>query len=98
SRTPAHLHHRGVPSSREVDRAWWGAAGARAMISKSTVKILLAVTLPFLFVKLGMPLLDPDEGFYAAIPLEMLRGGDWLVPRLNGLPCIEKPPLYFWLT
>ena len=68
------------------------------MISKSTVKILLAVSLPFLFVKLGMPFLDPDEGFYASIALEMLKSGDWLVPRLNGLPCVEKPPLYFWLT
>ena len=68
------------------------------MISKSTVKILLAVSLLFLFVKLGMPFLDPDEGFYASIALEMLKSGDWLVPRLNGLPCVEKPPLYFWLT
>src|SRR5258706_12684274 len=45
-----------------------------------------------------MPLLDPDEGLYATIALEMLKGGDWLVPRLNGLPYVEKPPLYFWLT
>src|SRR5439155_1362823 len=22
----------------------------------------------------------------------------WLLPRRNGLPCVEKPPLYFWLT
>jgi len=60
--------------------------------------LLLALSLPFLFVKLGMPLLDPDEGLYAAIAQEMLSRGDWVIPHVNGLPYLEKPPLYFWLT
>ncbi len=25
-------------------------------------------------------------------------GGDWIVPHLNGLDYIEKPPLQFWAT
>src|SRR5881296_2127946 len=60
--------------------------------------VLLALSLPFLFAKLGMPLLDPDEGLYATIAQEMLSGGDWVIPHVNGLPYMEKPPLYFWLT
>src|SRR5262245_37636732 len=56
------------------------------------------VSVPFLFVKLGMPFLDPDEGLYATIALEMARDGDWVMPHANGLPYLEKPPLYFWLT
>ena len=60
--------------------------------------LLLIVSAPFLFVKLGMPFLDPDEGLYATIALEMVRGGDWVLPHANGLPYLEKPPLYFWLT
>ncbi len=60
--------------------------------------LLLAVSLPFLFAHLGFPLLDPDEGLYASIPREMLVGHDWVVPHVNGIPYIEKPPLYFWLT
>jgi 4-amino-4-deoxy-L-arabinose transferase-like glycosyltransferase len=39
----------------------------------------------------------PDEGRYTDIARWMLVGGDWLIPRLNGLPFIQKPPLYFWL-
>src|SRR6266849_984515 len=62
------------------------------------VTILLALSIPFLFVKLGMPFLDPDEGLYATIAQEMLNGGDWVVPHVNRLPYMEKPPLYFWLT
>jgi Dolichyl-phosphate-mannose-protein mannosyltransferase len=68
------------------------------MIPKSVMYILLALGLLFFLPKLGMPLLDPDEGLYADIAREMLARGDWIVPHVNGLPYLEKPPLYFWLT
>ena len=44
------------------------------------------------------PLYDPDEGRYAEIPREMMNGGDWVIPRLNALVYLEKPPLQYWLT
>jgi 4-amino-4-deoxy-L-arabinose transferase-like glycosyltransferase len=43
------------------------------------------------------PLAVPDEGRYTDIARWMVLSGDWLIPRLNGLPFIQKPPLYFWL-
>ncbi|HSV72567.1 MAG TPA: glycosyltransferase family 39 protein [Chthonomonadales bacterium] len=39
---------------------------------------------------------DLDEGLYAASAREMLLTGDWVTPRVNGVPFFEKPPLAYW--
>jgi len=44
------------------------------------------------------PLMAPDEGRYGGVALAMLRSGDWLVPRLDGLPFFHKPPLFYWIA
>jgi 4-amino-4-deoxy-L-arabinose transferase-like glycosyltransferase len=49
----------------------------------------------------GYGILDNNEGLYAEIPREMLASHDWrqwVIPHLNGLPYMEKPPLLYWLT
>lgn len=45
--------------------------------------------------------LNNNEGLYAQIPQDMLHNIDlthWIIPHLNGLPYMEKPPLLYWLT
>jgi 4-amino-4-deoxy-L-arabinose transferase-like glycosyltransferase len=46
---------------------------------------------------------NPDEGRYAAASLEMAQpfdgsASDWVVPRLNTIPRLNKPPLVYWLA
>lgn len=43
------------------------------------------------------PYLIPSEARYIEIPRQMLATGDWLTPRINGVPYFEKPPLFYWL-
>lgn len=43
------------------------------------------------------PLAVPDEGRYGEIGRWMLVSGDWLTPRLNGIPFFHKPPYLHWL-
>lgn len=43
-------------------------------------------------------LFDLDEGGYAEIAREMLILDDWVIPRLNFVRLLDKPPLLYWLT
>ena len=43
------------------------------------------------------PLALPDEGRYAEVGRWMAVSGDWLTPRLDGIPFFHKPPLLYWL-
>ena len=54
-----------------------------------------AMALPLLI--LGTPLIEIDDARYAEVPRAMAASGDWIMPRLNAMPYIEKPPLWYWL-
>ncbi len=42
-------------------------------------------------------LVDETPPLFAAASRAMGRTGDWLTPRVNGLPRFDKPPLVYWL-
>lgn len=64
-----------------------------------TLPIKLSLISVWLFVCATVRFLSiPDEGRYADISRHMFESGDWLVPRLDGLPFIHKPPMLHWLS
>ena len=58
---------------------------------------LAALWLLLLVMAAWRPLAVPDEGRYGEVGRWMLQSGDWLTPRLNGLPFFHKPPYVYWL-
>jgi len=69
--------------------AWW--------TSPRPLWIIVALFAWLLATAWMRPLMAPDEGRYGGVALAMLRSGDWLVPRLDGLPFFHKPPLFYWI-
>jgi 4-amino-4-deoxy-L-arabinose transferase-like glycosyltransferase len=40
----------------------------------------------------------PDESRYAEVARQILVRHDWTTPWLNGLPYLDKPPLFYWVA
>lgn len=73
-----------------------GAATSRDVI----VDIAWLVGLALVLMGTGFGLRDPwpaDEPRFALIARDMLRSGDWMIPRIGGDLYGDKPPLYFWM-
>jgi len=60
--------------------------------------LLAVVTALIMLPNLSYPLIEPDETRYAQIALEINKSNDWITPRLDGKPYLDKPPLMYWLT
>ncbi len=70
------------------------AATSRTLLATAMVMALALA----LVAGLDHPIQNLNEGLYARIAQEMLERGSWIVPTLDGVPYLEKPPLMYWLT
>lgn len=71
-------------------------------LKRARYRLVLACTLAIglvLFMwQLGSTgLVDETPPLFAASARSMTETGDWLIPRVNGLPRYDKPPLVYWL-
>src|SRR6266403_1608340 len=70
----------------------------RVLASGGRVPLLLGVSATLLFFNLGTRVLATnDEARFPVLARDILREGHWLLPRLDGLPHLNKPPLHAWL-
>ena len=79
-----------------------GGGGVQNVPSTNPRRALIlraAVAAGILLLRLGRAeLFNPDEPREAELAREMLVSGDHVVPRLNGVPFLEKPPLFYWMV
>jgi len=87
---------RDTPTAAGAVSAWAGAVVDLA--ARRPVLFVLAVVavlyLPWLE---AAPISGSIEGHRLVAAREMLRSGDWVVPRLNGEVYLAKPPFQYWL-
>lgn len=67
-------------------------------MKREALYLCLAFVFTYLLGTLVLPMTEPDEGRYNAIPYEMNKNSDYIVPTLNEVPYLEKPPLHYYLT
>ncbi len=95
---PVHWPVVAAPNPDHADRAAAAGTplttgGAREVIA---VSALAAAVFFFNLWRYGF--WEPDEARYAEIAREMVQGGSFLIPHLNYVIYVEKPPLLYWLT
>lgn len=66
--------------------AWW-----------QIVWMLLLIFFAFFYGIGSYAIADMNEGLYAEVAREMLLTKDFIIPHLNFVPYLEKPPLLYWL-
>jgi 4-amino-4-deoxy-L-arabinose transferase-like glycosyltransferase len=74
-------------------------------VRRSTFDVRICIQLSIILItglfiygfRLGDSPLDRTEPFRALVAHQMVKGGDWLVPRLYGEVYLRKPPLIYWI-
>lgn len=62
------------------------------------LSLVLAGSIPLLFFDFGRRFLATnDETRFPLLARDILAHGHWLLPQLNGIQYLSKPPLYAWL-
>ena len=73
-----------------------GRASSRDVL----LDVCYLIALALLLMATGLGLRDPwpaDEPRFALVAQDMLRSGDWLIPRVGGDLYADKPPVFFWM-
>jgi len=69
-----------------------------AILDRKTWLLVFAALFLVLLPGINHGVWRPDEPYMVGICSEMARTHDFAVPKLNGHPFLEKPPLYYWVA
>ena len=87
-----------VDASEFIPKTESSSANRYLSILSHPLLWVFLVSLPYYLLGVrGLALMDNDA-MYPQIAGEMLHSGDWITPRLDGVPHFDKPPLVYWLN
>jgi 4-amino-4-deoxy-L-arabinose transferase-like glycosyltransferase len=93
------IYHYKMDSIREISAA---SPLARDMTKRPAVfalPLLIGLFAAYLLPgMIGPEPWKPDEPYFFGMVLQLLQGGDWIIPTLGGEPFMEKPPLLMWVA
>ena len=69
-----------------------------ALARRPLVPLMIFAVTVLLWHLGGYGLWESTEARYAEIAARMVRSGDWLTPRFNGIAHFDKPPLAYWAS
>jgi 4-amino-4-deoxy-L-arabinose transferase len=69
-----------------------------ALARRPLVPLLVLATALLLWHLGAYGLWESTEARYAEIAARMVRSGDWITPRLNGIAHFDKPPFAYWAS
>lgn len=95
-----HLHPSLRSAAVETD-ALPADAGPATLASTRAGGILVALTIAGLYLGVGVAdhaIWSPSEPAFAGVVWELSTGSGLLVPHINGMAYLEKPPLSYWLA
>ena len=88
----ARIEHRASVGTNRTAMRWLRVETLAAPI------VLIIAALMFFFHLGAYGFWEPDEARYGEIAHEMIELRDFIVPHLNYVAYVEKPPLLYWLT
>src|SRR4030095_3466558 len=95
-RPPRACHERAGARVRRIKNM---KPGLRPYTDYTILALLAVLSYAIFFHGLGgIGCVGPDEPRYASIAREMLTTGDYITPRLYGIPWFEKPVFMYWLS
>jgi 4-amino-4-deoxy-L-arabinose transferase-like glycosyltransferase len=72
--------------------------GSRIRHARFHLAVLAIAAVVFLGSIISPPsLMDDVDAAHAQLARNMIRSGDWVIPRLDGVAYVEKAPLPYWL-
>jgi len=74
-----------------------GAAPHWPRLTEPGLWVLIGLVIAIFFLRLGERPLRHEEPHRGQVGLEMMNGGDWIVPHEQGVPYLSRPPMQNWL-